>query len=355
MMESKIRLDNVCIVMMSALGDAVHVLPVVNALKRHNPACRITWILQAGPASLIRGHPAVDEIIIFERGAKWSRKYPDIRRKLKGRRFDLVLDLQAFFKASIVTALVNAPVKVGFDRARAPDLNWLFTNSRIPAHAPQHVQNQYFEFLHHIGVQPEPVEWNLGPWPHELERKRELLTGVDRPIVLLVIGTSHPEKQWMPDRWAQLADAMWERYGLTPVLVGGRSDAELATEREIVRTAHCRVVSTLGAPLRELVGLIDEAELVISLDTGPMHMAVAMGKPTVALMGYVNPKRTGPFRSFHDLLVDAYGDPDEDYAISREKRPGRMSRITVAQVLEKVGIWDRVYRPQSDLVETVGA
>ena len=86
-----------------------------------------------------------------------------------------------------------------------------------------------------------------------------------------------------------------------------------------------------------------------------MHMAVAMGKPTVALMGYVNPKRTGPFRNFHDLLVDAYGDPGENYAISREKRPRRMSRITVAQVLEKVGIWDRVYRPQSDLVETVGA
>jgi heptosyltransferase I len=344
MHEPRPRLKNVCIVMMSALGDAVHVLPVVNALKRHDPGIRITWILQEGPASLIRGHPAVDEIIIFERRSGWRSKYPDIRRKLKGRRFDLVLDLQAFFKASIVTALVSSPVKLGFDRERARDLNWLFTNTRIPPHFPQHVQNQYFEFLEHLGVDPEPVEWNLGPWEHELGRTREVLASVERPIVLLVIGTSHREKQWLPQRWAQLADELRERHGLTPVLVGGRSRAELETEREILEHARHPIVSTLGAPLRDLVAMIHESELVISLDTGPMHMAVAMGKPTIALMGYVNPKRTGPFRNFHDLLVDAYGDPGEDYPISRDKRPGRMSRITLDEVLEKVALWERVYR-----------
>jgi heptosyltransferase I len=340
--EATPRLGRVCIVMMSALGDAVHVLPVVNALKRHDPACHVTWILQPGPASLMRGHPAVDEILVFERASKW-RAFGGIRETLKGRRFDLCIDLQVYFKASVVTAMVDAPVKLGFDRARARDWNWLITNRKIPPHAPQHVQDQYFEFLHHLGVDPEPVEWNLGPWPHERDRQREMFASIDRPAALLVIGASHPEKEWMPERWAALADALSAR-GMTPVLAGGRSPRELETEREIVRLAKQPVVSTLGAPLRDLVGLIDGSELVVSLDTGPMHMAVAMDVPTIALMGYVNPKRTGPWRRFRELWVDAYGDPGEDYPISIEKRPGRMGRITVEQVLERVETWERAYR-----------
>ncbi|MBW3655451.1 MAG: hypothetical protein KY444_05045, partial [Gemmatimonadetes bacterium] len=145
------RSARVLIVMMSAVGDAVHVLPVVTALKRHDPTLHITWVLQPGPASLVRGHPGVDEIVIFERKGGW-RAFADVRRKLAGRRFDVVLDLQVYFKASIVTALASAPVKLGFDRARARDWNWLVTGPRIPPHAPQHVQDQYFEFLDALGV-----------------------------------------------------------------------------------------------------------------------------------------------------------------------------------------------------------
>jgi heptosyltransferase I len=343
MPETKPGIGRVCIVMMSALGDAVHVLPVVTALKRHDPECHITWILQKGPAALVRGHPLVDEIILFERHGR--SRYADIRRKLKGHRFDVVLCLQAAFKSNIVTLFANAPVKMGFDRARARDGNWLFSNERIPPHAPQHVLDQYFEFLHKLGVDPEPVEWGIGPWPHELERQRELFSEIDGPAALLVIGASHPEKQWRPERWAELADNLVERYGLTPVLAGGLSPAELKTAREIERLARHPVVVTLGAPLRDLVALIDGSELVISLDTGPMHMAVAVGTPTIALMGWVNPKRTGPWRRFRDLWVDAYGDPGEDYPVSKEKRPGRMQRITVDDVLEKVKVWDERYRP----------
>src|SRR5690242_14503862 len=121
--------------MMSAVGDAVHALPVVTALKRRHPDAHLTWVLQPGPASLVRGHPDVDEIVLFRRGAGW-RAFADVRRALAGRRFDLVLDLQVYFKASIVTALARGPVKLGFDRARARDLNWLVTNRKIPPHAP---------------------------------------------------------------------------------------------------------------------------------------------------------------------------------------------------------------------------
>src|SRR3954466_383033 len=152
--------------MMSAVGDAVHVLPVINALKRANPVTRITWVLQPAPASLVRGHRSVDEIILFDRSLGW-KAFAEVRNELRQRRFDLVINLQVYFKAGIVTAFARSRVKMGFARARARDFNWLFTNEKIPARPVQHVQDQYFEFLTALGVPHEPVVWDLGPWPDE--------------------------------------------------------------------------------------------------------------------------------------------------------------------------------------------
>jgi heptosyltransferase I len=336
----------ILIVMMSAVGDAVHVLPLVTAIKRHDPAARITWVLQPGPASLITGHPDVDEVVVFRRSRGW-RAFLDLRRELGGREFDIVLNLQVYFKASVVTLLAPAKVRLGFDRARARDLNWLATNAKIPARAPGHVQDQYFEFLDYLGVPNEPIEWKLGPWESERGRQREFFEQFDRPVVSLVIATSDPRKDWITERWAELHDALIDRYGLQPVLVGGRSDRELEAEARVREICRHPIVSTLGVPLRELVGILDGSALVISLDTGPLHMAVALNTPVITLVSFRNPKRTGPYRRFHDLIVDAYGDEGEDYPISQEKRGGRMGRVTVADVLRKVGVWADRYR-QSD-------
>src|SRR5690606_27528008 len=120
---------NILIVMLSALGDAVHVLPVVNALRRHWPQARITWVIQPVPHQLVRNHPAVDEFIVFHRrrGVDAWRSYAELRTHFEGRHFDLLLNLQVYLKAGLITALAPADVKLGFDRARARDLNWLFT------------------------------------------------------------------------------------------------------------------------------------------------------------------------------------------------------------------------------------
>jgi heptosyltransferase I len=332
----------VLIVMMSAVGDAVHVLPVVTALKRHDPRAHVTWVLKPGPATLMRGHPDVDEILVFERRAALAA-LSDMRRRLAGRSFDLVLDLQVYFKASVVTALARAPVKLGFDRARARDLNWLATTHRIPPHAPQHVQDQYIEFLEHLGVAAEPIEWKLGPWPQERAWQRAWAAQFDRPLAALVVGTSEPAKDWYAERWAELADALFFEHGLQPFLVGGRSASELETERQVRARARHPVVSTLGVTLRELVGTLDASALVVSPDTGPLHMAVALDRPVITLAGYRNPKRTGPYHRFHDLIVDAFGRPGEDYPVSAPRRPGGMARITVEQVLEKVNLWRSRY------------
>ena len=336
-------LERVGLVMMSAVGDAVHALPVMNAIKRHAPTSRLTWILQPGPASLVRGHPSVDEIIEFDR-SRGLRAFADIRAALREKPFDLVIDLQVYFKAGIVTSFTRAPIKLGFDRARARDFNWLFTNQRIPPHEPQHVQDQYLEFLTALGIPHGPLTWSLGPWPAERAWQREFFSRLERPAVSIVVGTSNPNKDWMPDRWADVADVLFADHGLQPVLVGGTSPREAAAAATIERLASHKPINALGSGLRHLVSIIDGSVLVLSPDTGPLHMSVALERPVISLIGYMNPKRVGPYRRYRDLMIDAYGDPAEDYPITMDKRPGRMTRITVRDVLDKVDVWKARYR-----------
>jgi heptosyltransferase I len=320
--------------MMSAIGDAVHTLPVVNSLRAAAPGIHLTWIIQPGPHGLVANHPGIDEFIRFDRKRGW-RAFADVRRALRGRRFDLVLALQVYLKAGLVTAMIDAPRKLGFDRARARDFNWLFTTERIAPRGQRHVQDQYFEFLEHLGV-PPLLEWGLGPTEEEAARYAPLLGGVDRRTVALVVGTSKPGKEWPAERYARLADVLEGDLGVRTLLVGGRSPRELEAAATIERLAALRPLNLQEWDLRRLVYLLDRADVLVSPDTGPLHAGVALGTPTVALMGYTNPKRVGPYRRFHDLMIDAYGDPGEDYPVSADYRPGRMERITVEQVVEKV-------------------
>ena len=340
------RGGRVCIVMMSAVGDTVHVLPVVTALKRHDPTMHLSWVLQPLPASLVQGHPGVDEIIPFDPGRGW-RAFADVATRLRGVEFDLVIDLQVALKAGIVTALTRARRKVGFDRARARDLNWLFTSERIPAHAPQHVQEQYLEFLGHIGVDAEPVDWGIGPYPDERAWQRDFIRSVGGAYAAINVATSNPDRDWLPDRWVAVVDALHERYGLRTVIVGGRSGREIAARDAIAAAARPAPVDALGSGFRNLVGILDGAELVIALDSAPLHLAVAVRRPVISLMANADPRRTGPFRSYHDLIVDAYHDPGEVAAVSMQRRWGRMSKITVNDVLARLERWDATYRTRA--------
>jgi heptosyltransferase I len=328
--------------MLTAVGDAVHVLPVVNAIKRADPLAHITWVLQPGPASLVEGHPSVDEIVRFDRSRGW-RAFTDVRAMFRDERFDVVLGLQDYLKAGILTALAPAPIRLGYDRARARDLNWLFTNKRIPPHAPQHIQDEYLEFVSALGIEPRPMTWNIGPWDSEREWQRGFVKQFDRPIVSLVIGTSRPQKDWIAERWGELADALSGRFGLQPVLVGGRSPGESTTESIILQRTRHKPVSALNSGLRKLVAILDASALVVSLDTGPLHMAVALGRPVISLLGFSNPLRTGPYRANQELIVNAYGNIWNGDRLATDRRMDRMRTIRVADVLEKVAIWKERY------------
>ncbi len=330
----------ICIVMLSAIGDAVHVLPVANALKRAWPETRITWVIQPVPHRLVAGHPAIDEFIVFRRRSGWRAwtSYRDLRRAWAGRSFDLLLGLQVYFKAGLITALAPARVKMGFDRARARDAQWLFTNLRVPARPQQHVQDQYFEFLHALGIDERPVTWGLDFTAEERAAQRAFFDGLAEPACAVVVGTSKLEKNWSPEGYARVLEAVEERHGLRPVIVGGPSAVERAIADEVMRRTRARVVDALGDDIRRLAWILDGSALLISPDTGPLHIGRALGTPSVGLFGYTNPKRTGPYRAYEDLVVDGYAEyPGEDYPLTHHYRDG-MKRVTVEAVLEKVDL-----------------
>jgi heptosyltransferase I len=334
--------DRIGIVMMSAVGDVVHVLPIIHALKAAHPEAKITWVLQTGPATLVRGHPLVDDIVTFDRSGGW-REFLKVRRELATRPLDIVLGLQVYFKAGLITGFTLAPIKLGFDRARARDANWLFTTHRIAPHVGQHVQDQYFEFLTALGIPFGEPQWNLWPF-NDSERvwQSNFIQQFDRPIAPIVVGTSKAQKDWDAHKWGEVSNALWHDFGMQPVLVGGNSERERAATT-IIRAAAPHAHSALGSGLRNLAGILDGAALALSPDTGPLHMAVALRTPVISLVGYTNPKRVGPYDFSRDLMIDAYGNPGEDYPLDMTYRENRMQRISVRDVLDMVERWRTRY------------
>ena len=337
--------ESVCIVMLSAVGDAVHVLPVAMALRRAWPATKISWIIQPVPRILVQGHEAVDELIVYHRrrGMDAWRSFAELGERLKERRFDLALALQVYFKAGLITGMLPAKRKLGFDSARTRDANWLFTNDRIPARAPQHVQEQYFEFLRHLGIDPEPVAWGIRLTDREQEAQAQFFGELDRPGCAVVVGTSRPVKNWTVEGYAQVVEQIEFTYGLQPILVGGPSPLERAMADQILHRTEAHPIDALGDDLRRAIYLLDGCALTVSPDTGPLHISRALETPVVGLYGHTNPKRTGPYRRYYDLVVDGYAEfPGEEYPVSTEYRDG-MKRITTDMVLEKLELAVRTY------------
>jgi heptosyltransferase I len=326
--------------MPSARRHLVDSRPVVTAIKRHAPGTRLTWILQPGPAALVSGHPAVDEIIVFERRKGW-RAFLDMRRTLRRTPFDMVLALQPYFKAGLITSMARAPLKLGLDVDRARDLNWLFTTHRIPARPPGHIQDQFLEFLDAIGVPRGAPDWGLKPTEDERAKARAILKDAPRPVVGFVVATSKPAKNWPAARYAELATRLAAHARC--VLLGDNSAIERAAADIILQRTDTKPIDALGCGLRVTLALLEACDVVVSPDTGPFHMCVAMNVPAVGLYGYTNPKRFGPYGRFKDLMIDAYGEPGEDYPASAGYRSGRMERISVDAVAEKVAQALRVY------------
>lgn len=332
-MPSDLDGKKIAIVRMSAIGDVVHTLPLVVSLRAAAPSAHLTWIIQPTPHQLIQNHPAVDDFILFRRRPIW-KGYEGLRRQLSGRYFDMVVVPQTSFKAAVATAMIPSSRKIGFDRRRSPELSWLVTNERLAPAARGHQQSEILEFVDHLGIEPL-LEWQIGPTAAELARYAPHLPPHQGRTVAFSIASSNAKKDWAPENFAELARRLLSLANVRIILVGGLSPAEDQAAKVVTRGAGGKVLDLRAWDLRRLAFLIHSSAAFVGPDSGPLHIAVALGTPSVALMGYTNPARFGPYR-FRELMVDVFSDPGEEPSAAEKPRAGRMQRITVEQVEEKV-------------------
>jgi len=326
-----------CVVLLTGLGDVIHGLPVVNAIRDRHPGVRITWVAEPMPAGILHEHPSVDEVVVY-RKKEGLRGVMRLRRDLR-RRFDVTLNLNVYTKSVWPTLLSGAPVRWGFDRARSFEGVWLASNRRLPPRPRAHTQDMFLEFLDAVGVpRPDPLEWRLTFTPEERAAQsawREPLG--DRPLAAIVPASASHKKDWLAERWAAVAAALEHDFGYRVVLAGGPGQRETAIAREIAGRSGIDPVWALGDGVRRLAWTLDACSLVLAPDTGPVHIARALEVPVIGLYGHTTPGRVGPYRAYQDLWVDRYTDPGEAPDPSRfSPRWERMERITVDDVLERV-------------------
>jgi heptosyltransferase I len=328
----------VCIVLLTGLGDVIHGLPIVNALKDDDPARHITWVVEPMPSGALLHHPSVDEIVVYrkKRGLQGVR---ELRRELAGRRFDLTLNLNVYVKSVWPTLLSRAPHRLGFGRDRAAEGTWLAANHHLPPTPRQHTQDLFFAFLDHLGLaRPDPPEWRLGFSDDERRAQAEFFAPLrDRPVAAIVAASANWKKDWFADRYARVVDALERDFGYRTLLVGGPGEREQAIAREIVARAEHKPVWAMGDSVRRLMWLVAGSDLLIAPDTGPLHIARAAGVPAIGLFGHTNPWRVGPYRAWQELWIDRYTDPGEPPDPSNfTAKLGRMEQITPEEVLERV-------------------
>jgi len=334
--EKTIPPERILIIRLSALGDVVHTLAFVNRLRNARPHAHITWILQPLTYDLVKHQNNVDRFVIFSRkgGAGAFKK---IAQELGGEPFDLVFMLQVSLKASMISLGVRGKVKLGYDIRRSRELQWLFSNRRIPHRPPGHVLDQFFEFLDDREMPDTALDWDIHITGEERAYQAEFFQAMGRPVAAFVIASSNSEKDWHAEGYARVMDDVDSRLNLQPMIVGGPSRREKSLADEILGRCRCTPRVALEKPVRHTLLQLAGSRVVVAPDTGPMHRAVALGIPTVALYGYSDPRRCGPYRRFQDLLIDKYHVPGEKKGrITRKTRKGRMDLITPGEVLSKI-------------------
>ena len=341
--------QSVCMLRLSAIGDACHAAAALCALEKAWPATRFTWIIGKLEARLMSAILPNVEFIIFEKRAM-TRELLRLRRTLNARRFDLLLDLQLSIRASLVSTVISSPAKLGFDRARARELQWLFTNAQIAPGVAEHVLDSFLGFVRACGVEPGAPAWNLALPAGALDYAARLIPDA-RPTAIISPCSSHPARNWSAQRYAAVAEHAVRIHGMRVILAGGRSAEEARMGAAIEAAAgddlksNSSMVNQIGKDtLPELLGLLSKAAVLVSPDSGPVHMATMVGLPVIGLYAATRTARAGPYYS-RQWCVDKYDDAARKFfAIPAERlpwtkkieRPGVMDLIEVQEVTDKL-------------------
>jgi lipopolysaccharide heptosyltransferase I len=325
---------SIALVKLSALGDVVHATPVVEALAEAFPAARLTWVVERRAAALLHDHPRLAEVVTIDtrawRGVRApaaalavARTLRALRQRLRAARFDVALDLQGLLKSGVVTAATGAPVRIGFAAGfRRERLSGLFTNRHVtPPGSARHVVEQYLALLEPLGVAPARVTFRLPAREAAEGRVEEFFaeSGL-KPhgrVVVLNPGAGKPAKRWPVERFVDLAARLSGEASARVLVLWGPGEQHAA---QAIAQAPGAVLAP-PTDLDTLIAMMRRASLVVAADTGPLHVAAAVGTPCVGLYGPTSAARNGPYGTGHRTLSAA---------------DGRMTSIEVNAVLAAV-------------------
>lgn len=335
--------QRVCILRLSAIGDVCHALPVINTLRAAWPGTRFTWIVGRLEADLIGDVPGI-EFLCFDKSAG-IQAYRSLRRQLQGRRFDLLLHMQMALRASLASLSVRAPLRLGFDRTRAHDFQWLFTNRHIPHVPREHVMDSFFGFARAVGVAQRRLEWGI-PIPAAAESFAREIIPVGQDALLIspcATGRFHNWRDWPYERYCAVADYVVRELGWRVIITGGSRKSEETAAAAIMAASTVPVINLQGKTnLKKLLALITRARVILSPDSGPIHMATAVRTPVIGLYATTNPDRAGPYLSqqwrvnrYPDAVREFLGKAVEDVPWgTRVRDPRAMALITSDEVVE---------------------
>ncbi len=309
---------NVALVKLSSIGDVVHALPVAAAVHGALPQARLVWIVERREAAVLRGNPALSEIVSVDTRA-WRRARTPLavaettgalvalRRHLRASRFDVAIDLQGLVKSGVITAATRAPLRIGFTAAHCRErLSTLFTNQRVTPPPPaRHIVDRYLALVEPLGARPRTVEFSLPTDGAAEARIDEFLMGAglkprDR-LVVLNPGAGRPDKQWPIESFRALARRLADDAGASVLVMWGPN--ELGEARAIVGSdTPGRAILAPPTSLAELLAVLRRASVVVAADTGPLHLAAALGTRCVGLYGPTMVERNGPYGRGHRSL-----------------------------------------------------
>ena len=299
---------NILIVKLSAIGDVIHALPVAHALKQTYPNARITWVVEKPAYDLLTNNPDIDEIIIFDKpkfkslAGLLTNGYA-FAKKLKSYKFDLAIDLQGLFKSAAISYLSGAAKRLVYCNAR--EQSHLVGQRICGEHELDHVVERYLDVARYLGCKVDLVLFPINITESEEKKTTAIIhhagLKLENPYVVLAPGTNWASKCWPPAHFAKLADMLYDK-NIIPLLIGGPNDKRLA--QEIINNAKIPPIDLTGkTSMKQLAYIIKKSQAFVGGDTGPMHLAVAVETPTVAMFGPTDPQRNGPYGDKHTALL----------------------------------------------------
>lgn len=328
-----------CLLRLSALGDVTHVVPLVRTLQAARPDTPIHWIIDKAGHKLLDGLPGVTFHAYDKKSGMAGVK--ELRRHLPPGRFEALLQMQVAFRANLLSAFIPAERRIGYDRSRSKDLHGLFINERIPDRPGIHVLDAIGSFCEPLGLRQTEVSWDLAVPPSAFEWAAAQWQDDGRPVLMISPCSSHVRRNWYADRYAAVANHAVQR-GWRVVLCGGRSELERHMADAIQAQLQTPALDLVGKDtLKQLPALLARANLVMTPDSGPMHIANAMGTKVLGLHAASNPNRSGPY-SDRRYCVDRYDDAARKYLAKQATDLKWGTKIEFDDVMELITVEDGI-------------